>query len=204
MKHNRIKDALDICNKFPSFLPIQSQLLKIYISQNRLEEAINICKKFPDVEYMQQQLKRIYKKQDKADQITCGRQEFSDKADNYTLFHLDCRWDDFGSNPIRKKLFDDTFTAEDFNIIKTFEGIIDDKTLKILYIAAYHRMGMFKSALNVLKSMDSIDNKTKNKILNLLSSKNAKSFYDLGFYDKLINWSVLPKTGNDVIVKVKK
>jgi len=209
----RFDEAINICKKYPNFETIQSQLVTIYKKQNRFDEAIELCRKYLSNEIFQVQLLDLYLQLNKIGDAALMLDKYPNNNIIQTKYNylrkyikkIERSWDNNDiNNFIITKLLDKTICMDDIEFVKTLENKIDNNTYKFLLIAIYHRLGMIKSALQILKTIDVEYKKQKNKILNVLSCKKS-SFYDLGIYDEIINWNEISKvTSNNCVVKVKK
>lgn len=167
--------AISICENYPTNEVFQSQLATIYIALGERDKAICICEKYPTNEILQRQLATIKKSK------PCTKHVLDD---------------------IRLKLSMNEIDMEDVNLLKEIESQMDSNLYKFVLVALYHRLGLLKSALTVLKSIDSEYDKYKNLLFTKLTSK-KQNFYDLGLYDKVIPWRVNLEDGKQP-QKIKK
>lgn len=184
--------AISICENYPTDEVFQSQLATIYIALGECDKAICICEKYPTNEILQGQLATIKKSK------PCAKKTlfFKNNLGNVSL-NAKHVLDD-----IRLKLSTNEVDMEDVNLLKEIESQMDSNLYKFVLVALYHRLGLLKLALTVLKSIDSEYDKYKNLLFTKLTSK-KQNFYDLGLYDKVIPWRVNLEDGKQP-QKIKK
>jgi len=177
IENEQFDEAIEICNKFPEHDQMQNQLVSIYIKLGKIKEAAEICKKYPNNKYFQKKLNFVREKE-----IEISKEILTN---------------------IRLRILNDEVNNEDLKNLKTLEEIIDSNIYKFVKIAIYHRLGMIKSALQILKNINLEYNKIKNKLFNMLSNKRLSRFYEITVYDEIINWNdeIIEETNN---VKIKK
>ena len=191
---------------------IQYQLLTVYLKLNKFDRAVEICQKFPDNKLIQNKYKELrnYKKtynddalQERINTLVEQDNEHYKKDGDSKILSLEQCINNPILDEIRTKLVNGTIEVKDIELLKKLESDIDSDIYKFIMIAIYHKLGLLKSALQVLKTIDKKYNKYKETLYSMLAGKKSK-IYNLGFYDEIINWHSISEVTKKTVVKVKK
>lgn len=206
IKQGKFDDAIYLAKQFPNNEIIQYKLLTIYLRLNELDKVMNICKRFPKNKIIQEKVKGIIELTDtrdddilqqQLDSLICQDKNFYKNDIALKTMLIGSEGNETELSKIRTKLANNTITLSDLENLNNMQ--LEINTYKFLQVAIYHRLGLLKSALQVLKTIDSKYNKNKVTIFNALNSKKT-SFYNLGLYDQVIDWY---NVNEKQIVKVK-
>ena len=213
IEENKYKQAIKICKKNEFYDVIQSQLVTIYINERRYDEAIKICQKFPENNLIQNRYKELrnYQTTYNDDVLQERINIFVNQDDEYYKKDGDTKilsLEEGISNPIldeiRAKLSNGTIGVKDIELLKKLESDIDVDIYKFIMIAICHKLGLVKTALQILKTIDKKYNHYKSTLYSMLADKKSK-IYNLGFYDEIINWHSTAETvAAKELVKIKK
>lgn len=212
IKQGNFEEAISLAKKFPNNEIIQYKLLTIYLRFNELDKVINICKRFPKNKVIQEKVKGIMVLTDtrdddvlqqQLDNLICQNKEFYKNDIALRKMLIGSEIEETELSKIRTKLANNTITLSDFENLNNMQSQLDINSYKFLQVAIYHRLGLLKSALQVLKTIDSKYNQNKVAIFNALNSKKT-TFYNLGLYDQVIDWcNISSNINSKQIVKVK-
>lgn len=206
IKQGKFDDAILIAKQFPNNEIIQYKLLTIYLRLNKLDKVMNICRRFPKNKIIQEKVKGIIELTDtrdddilqqQLDSLICQNKNFYKNDVTLKNMLIGSEGNETELSKIRTKLANNAITLSDLENLNNMQ--LEINTYKFLQVAIYHRLGLLKSALQVLKTIDSKYNKNKVTIFNALNSKKT-SFYNLGLYDQVIDWYNI---NEKQIVKVK-
>lgn len=177
-KLKKYNEAHEICDKFIECDKFKTQKIKIYLCEKKYNEALALCDNYPHCIPLQE-LKLLINKlmidTEENEIQSTNSQMIMTEEDNTTL----CK--------IRFKLANNTIQTEDLATVAQLETKLDINIYKFVLIAIYHKLGLKKTALQILKTIDSTYSQYKGTLYNILSSK-KNTLYDLGIYDQIINW----------------
>ena len=213
MKQNKIDEALEICDRFPRYEPIQSQKITILMKQNKIDEALGICDRFPENEPIQSQKITILQKQNKMDESLeiCHRfpEDEYRKKKKAIINSENCINNVF----ITKKnepLVSTLLTNIYINNISEEEiqnSDLSDYEKTILLIAYYEKINK-KKGINIIKlkkknTKNIIEVKNYNMLLEKLSRK-KNSIFDIMIYKDILKCSInFEKISNSFIEETK-